>query len=129
MRKRGETTQPRAAMRLVEEIGVTKASRQLGVSTTLLHKARKTHEITKSVELAAKAIVSRMREPEAGALAAIAGVPPEPEPAPHANGAHHEPVAKPEIKRALMLVEGSEKAIAALRHAAEFLGVKVEYDP
>jgi hypothetical protein len=127
MRKRGETTQPRAAMRLVEEIGVTKASRQLGVSTTLLHKARKTHEITKSVELAAKAIVARMREPEAGALAAIAGVPPEPEPV--VNGAHHEPEAKPELKRALMLVEGSEKSIAALRHAAEFLGVKVEYDP
>lgn len=53
-RVKGETVKPVATMALVQKVGVTRASKEIGVSTTTLHKARKSGVVSKVVEIAAE---------------------------------------------------------------------------
>lgn len=53
-RSKGETVVPNATLALVQKIGVTRASKEIGVSTTTLHKARKGNVVSKVVEIAAE---------------------------------------------------------------------------
>jgi hypothetical protein len=64
-RIRGETTTPRYTADLVIRDGVTKAAKALGVSTTTLHKARATNEVSKVVEVAAAGILKWAKPPAA----------------------------------------------------------------
>lgn len=52
-RIKGETALPTATLALVGKIGVTRASKEIGTSTTTLHKARKAGVVSKVVEVAA----------------------------------------------------------------------------
>lgn len=52
-RVKGETALPTSTLALVQKIGVTRAAKETGTSTTTLHKARKAGVISKVVELAA----------------------------------------------------------------------------
>lgn len=56
-RSRGEVAVPKATADLVIRDGVTKAARALGVSTTTLHKARVSNEVSKVVEVAAAGLL------------------------------------------------------------------------
>lgn len=52
-RVKGETVRPSATLQLMDDIGPTKAARALGVSTTLLYKARRENTVSRVVEAAA----------------------------------------------------------------------------
>lgn len=59
-RIKGETVQPKRTLALLETVGVSKASRALGVSTTTLHKARKLGLVSKVIEVAADGELQRI---------------------------------------------------------------------
>ena len=56
-RVKGETVAPVAVLKLLDEIGPARASRKLGISTTTLYKARNSGVVSKSIELAARAVM------------------------------------------------------------------------
>jgi hypothetical protein len=62
-RIKGETVQPTNTLLLIERIGVTRAHRELGVSTTTLHKARKSGVVSRVVEIAATAALQHLGAP------------------------------------------------------------------
>lgn len=51
---------PQCVVKLMEAIGPTRAADRLGVSTTLLHKARKENEVNRVVEIAAANILEHL---------------------------------------------------------------------
>lgn len=57
-RVKGEAAEPHDTLKLLDSIGVTKASKALGVSTTTLHKARNEGVVSKVIEVAAGAVLS-----------------------------------------------------------------------
>lgn len=59
-RVKGETVMPTNTLRLIQVLGVTKAHREIGVSTTTLHKARKNNIVSKVVEIAATAALANL---------------------------------------------------------------------
>jgi hypothetical protein len=59
-RVKGETVVPTNTLLLISRIGVTRAHRELGVSTTTLHKARQSGVVSKVVEIAATAALSHL---------------------------------------------------------------------
>lgn len=59
-RSKGETVTPVATLALVQKIGVTRASKEIGVSTTTLHKARKSNVVSKVVEIAAESALTHL---------------------------------------------------------------------
>jgi hypothetical protein len=59
-RSKGETVIPIATLALVQKIGVTRASKEIGVSTTTLHKARKGNIVSKVVEIAAESALAHL---------------------------------------------------------------------
>lgn len=59
-RSKGETVIPTATLALVQKIGVTRASKEIGVSTTTLHKARKGNIVSKVVEIAAESALAHL---------------------------------------------------------------------
>jgi hypothetical protein len=64
-RQKGDVTDPIKTIQLIDAVGVSRASRSLGVSTTTLHKARKPGaKVSRVIEVAA-----------AGALREIGGEP------------------------------------------------------
>lgn len=75
-RIKGETTAPLNTLALVQKLGVTRASKELGVSTTTLHKARKGNIVSKVVEIAATHALEHLGK--VPAAAALAHVPPAP---------------------------------------------------
>lgn len=118
MRKRGETARAKEVVALMEEIGPTRAAKELHVSTTLLHKAKKSGVVTAAIEIAARAV----RQQLAGKMPAHKHVPDQP-----AMQAPAAPAPEPEeTMRSMMLVEGTPAKIKALRDAAQWLGVKTE---
>lgn len=62
-RVKGETVNPTNTLLLIERIGVTRAHRELGVSTTTLHKARKSGVVSRVVEIAATAALQHLGSP------------------------------------------------------------------
>lgn len=56
-RKKGVTVEPIQMLRLMEAVGPSQAARDLGVSTTLLHNAKRDGYVSKSVEIAAAAVL------------------------------------------------------------------------
>lgn len=75
-RIKGETTSPVNTLALVAKIGVTRASKELGVSTTTLHKARKGNVVSKVVEIAATFAMEHLGDtPRAASLAKVPAPP------------------------------------------------------
>lgn len=62
-RVKGETVTPINTLTLISRLGVTRAHRELGVSTTTLHKARKSNVVSKVVEIAATAALANLGQP------------------------------------------------------------------
>lgn len=70
--RRGEAVEPKATATLMKEMGPSRASRILGVSTTTLHKAIKLGEVSRVIEVAAEgALVRHPRVPPAKLSAAL----------------------------------------------------------
>lgn len=89
-RDKGEIVPPLRTLQLVSVMGVTRASKELGVSMTTLHKARKNGYVSKVIEVASD-----------GVLRAIGAEPAmhthiAPPPAPHGMGGF-----TPDEKRAI----------------------------
>jgi hypothetical protein len=59
-RVKGETANPVNVLHLMEKIGVTKAAKEVGTSTTTLHKARQNGIVSKTVEVAAGAVLEHL---------------------------------------------------------------------
>lgn len=59
-RQKGEIVTPERTLQLVKTVGVTEASRKLGVSTTTLHKARKQNSVSRVIEVAADGLLAKM---------------------------------------------------------------------
>lgn len=102
-RLRGETAQPKALAELVELQGPTKTAKDLGVSTTLLHHARRKNEVTKSVELAAQAILHELCN--------------RPAPVAHAPKA-----AETLDSQVMVMVRAPEKAVEPIKRMVEWMG-------
>jgi hypothetical protein len=62
-RVKGETVSPTNTLLLIDRIGVTRAHREIGVSTTTLHKARKSGVVSRVVEIAAAAALQNLGAP------------------------------------------------------------------
>ena len=56
-RNKGEVVPAEDTLRLMTVVGPSRAARSLGVSTTTLHKARNTHEVSKVIEVAAAGVL------------------------------------------------------------------------
>lgn len=52
--RRGETVAPLLMLSLMGNVGVTRASKMLGVSTTTLHNARRNNKVSRVIELASE---------------------------------------------------------------------------
>lgn len=74
-RVKGETVTPTNTLLLISRLGVTRAHRELGVSTTTLHKARKSNIVSKVVEIAAGAALSHLGEQARAPAAKLDGAP------------------------------------------------------
>lgn len=59
-RTKGEFVPPVNLMKLVKQIGPGKAHDLLGISTTMIHKARRENAVSKVVEVAAAALLKSM---------------------------------------------------------------------
>jgi hypothetical protein len=59
-RIKGETAQPVNVLKLIDKVGVTKAAKDIGTSTTTLHKARENGLVSKPIEVAAGAILGHL---------------------------------------------------------------------
>lgn len=75
-RVKGETATPVNVLGLMEKIGVTKAAKEIGTSTTTLHKARQNGIVSKTVEVAARAVMEHLGD--ASTIAAARPVAPHP---------------------------------------------------
>lgn len=73
---RRNTVPPVHLAQLMSTIGPTRAAQQLGVSTTMLHKARKENEVTRVVEVAAESILGHLPNPAPVKVARSAAPPP-----------------------------------------------------
>jgi hypothetical protein len=152
MRRRGETVKPKAMLALSDLEGPTKACRDVGISTTTWHKSKKAGEITKAYEIAAAQVLAMLadtiddadltpqqrrgleyarkhllpkdRSPNASVVTETV---PDAITMPSAPPPAEEP--SEDTQRKLMLVEGTPKALKALRDAATWLGVRTEVDP
>lgn len=71
--RKGEAVIPTNLLRLMDAVGPSRASRELGVSTTTLHKAKKANLVSKSIEVAARAVLRDV----VGELSELAQVPVE----------------------------------------------------
>lgn len=71
-RVKGETAKPVALLSLMAKIGPTKTSKQLGVSTTTLYKARKTKTVSRVYEVAAEAKLAEFGDIKPPAHATLA---------------------------------------------------------
>lgn len=60
-RQKGEFVTPKAILSLMDQVGPTKAAKELGVSTTTLYKARRGGEVSRAYEVAAAAILGLER--------------------------------------------------------------------
>lgn len=109
MRVKGETVTPTNTLLLIQRIGVTRAHRELGVSTTTLHKARKSGVVSRVVEIAASAALSNL-----GAIAQPTG--PMPTPEPDKFGA---------AEKAMFLVSVSRDKAALFEQFARTLGAEI----
>lgn len=83
-RTKGETCDPVKTLQLVATLGVTKAAKELGVSTTTLHKARRGLTVSKVVEMAATGLLvkhapKRPANAQPAAVAEMASFAPTPE--------------------------------------------------
>jgi len=52
-RTKGETEKPVKLLQLIATMGITRAARQLGISTTTIHKARRHNVVSRVIEIAA----------------------------------------------------------------------------
>lgn len=60
VRVKGETAEPVNVLNLMEKIGVTKAAKETGTSTTTLHKARQNGIVSKTIEVAARSVLDHL---------------------------------------------------------------------
>lgn len=75
-RTKGETVPPVAVLQLIDKVGVTVAHRMLGISTTTLHKARKTGAVvSRVIELASEAKLREL-EQDGGAARPVSAAAP-----------------------------------------------------
>lgn len=123
MRRRGEVTRPRAVLALMEELGVTEAAKALHVAPGTLHRARNAKEITVAYELAAQAIMDKLK---LNVTKIVEKQEPATEPTQEPPPRVEEPAPSEHSVRGMMLVEGPPSKIKALREAAQWLGVKTE---
>lgn len=56
-RNKGEVVTAEDTLRLMSTVGPSRAARYLGVSTTTLHKARNSHEVSKVIEVASAGVL------------------------------------------------------------------------
>lgn len=112
-RIKGETTVPTNTLNLVQKIGVTRASKELGVSTTTLHKARKGNVVSKVVEIAATHALEHLGDtPRAASLARVPEMP-------------NSPIISADGATVLFLLEVPAEKAAVVQHFAERLGGKL----
>lgn len=104
-RVKGETSLPTAAVALMQKIGVTRAAKETGISTTALHKARKAGVISKAMELAAAHALEHLGDAKAN-----------PQPTPRSK-----PALKPQ-DTALFLLEVSAEKGPIVEQMARALG-------
>lgn len=107
-RVKGETASPAAAMALVDKIGVTRAAKEIGTSTTTLHKARKAGVISKVVEVAASHALEHLGDVQTAPIAVSR---------PTNGGRKPEPT--------LLLIEVAADKAPAIRRVAEALGAEI----
>lgn len=67
-RIKGETAQPVSVLAVVSKLGVTRASKEIGTSTTTLHKARKNNVVSRVVEIAASHVLEHLGDVAAAPL-------------------------------------------------------------
>lgn len=67
-RIKGETALPVQTLALLGKIGVTRAAKEIGTSTTTLHKARKNNVVSKVVEIAAGNVLEHLGDVTAPAI-------------------------------------------------------------
>jgi hypothetical protein len=112
-RIKGETTTPTNTLALVQKIGVTRASKELGVSTTTLHKARKSNVVSKVVEIAATFALEHLGDtPRSASLALPPSMP-------------MAPVMSADGTTTLFLLEVSADKAAMVQKFAQHLGAKL----
>jgi hypothetical protein len=64
-RQKGYVTDPIKTLQLIDAMGVSRASRHLGVSTTTLHKARKPGaKVSRVIEVGAAGVLREIAQPE-----------------------------------------------------------------
>lgn len=73
--RKGEAVPPVNLLKLMEAVGPSRASRELGVSTTTLHKAKKYGLVSKSIEVAARAVLLDFAGETAALVADVAPAP------------------------------------------------------
>lgn len=109
-RVKGETVAPTNTLLLVQRVGVTRAHRELGVSTTTLHKARKQGVVSRVVEIAATATLAQLGKPAEAAPQPFA-----PKQVSHAAG-----------ETVMLLVSADPAKAAAIQDFASRLGAEVK---
>lgn len=110
--RKGETTQPNNLLKLIEAVGMARTSRELGVSTTTLHKARKANLVTKAYEVAAGAILRNV----VGELSELAQMPSMEAPQPAARPTGQQRQA---AENAMFLIEVPADKAAVVRKVVE----------
>lgn len=61
-RVKGEITTPRALLTLMDNIGPTKAAKEIGTSTTTLYKAKKSMKVSRAFEIAAAGVLAEHKQ-------------------------------------------------------------------
>lgn len=110
-RIKGETTSPINTLALVAKIGVTRASKEIGVSTTTLHKARTGNVVSKVVEIAAQHALQHLGDTPAAARLAQAPMP--------------NPIISASGDTALIVMEVPVDKAPMVQKFAEHLGAKL----
>lgn len=62
--RRGEAVEPAMTLRLMEAVGVSRAARMMGTTTTTLHRARNLNAISKVYEVAAAGELRTLGSPD-----------------------------------------------------------------
>lgn len=125
---RGETVPPVNILKLVGTLGVTGASRAIGVSTTTIQTARKKNEASKVIEIAAAGVLTGIAN---GILngKGLAGAPTKPthvaagevlNPSPAKA-----PIHQPAVGSVVFLVEAPREKVTLLEYFAKSIGAQL----
>lgn len=123
---RGETVPPVNILKLVSTLGVTGASRAIGVSTTTIQTARKKNEASKVIEIAAAGVLTGIAN---GILNGKGMMEPAPKPTHVAAGEVLNPpkaaVHLPAAGSVVFLVEAPRDKVTLLEYFAKSIGAQL----